>query len=226
MERVIIGEDNRTIIKSPAEFPYSAIAYLEWHASCGCDWTGTGFMVSKNTLMTAAHCIICSKHGGKVTKMTMYFGYKSKKNYLAKYSGKFDYWYGTDFSNGDGTYRYGGHDPWDYAYLKLEKDIGNKTGWFGLSSVSDASLMTKQLELAGYRNGKLYSGHDTLRGVNGTLIELWHDTEPGQSGSPLFDTSGYAYGFWVSYYTEDVKNFAYRINRWLIDEMRDKELFD
>ena len=39
---------------APDVYPYSAIAYMEVHKSCGCSGLYTGFMVAPDLMMTAA----------------------------------------------------------------------------------------------------------------------------------------------------------------------------
>ena len=85
LEKVIVGKDDRVKVKKPKQYPYSAICYMDGKYECGCRWTGTGFMVSENTLLTCAHLLVCKEHGKWAKKMTFYFGYKNRKNYLYRY---------------------------------------------------------------------------------------------------------------------------------------------
>ena len=52
-ERSIIGEDGRITIADRTAFPYSAIAYLDISDACGCMKKSTGFMASRNCMLTA-----------------------------------------------------------------------------------------------------------------------------------------------------------------------------
>ena len=222
LEKTVIGADNRTTISSPRTYPYSAIAYMQVKARCGCEWSGSGFMVSKDCLMTGAHCVACTKHGDTACKITMYFGYKSNKNYLLKYDGATTYWYGTNFRDSQGTY----NTDWDYAYVHLEKNVGDTTGWFGLTAMSDSSLRTSYLEVAGYRHGKLKTSRGSITSIRDLSVYHSADTEPGNSGCPIFTDDYYAVAINVAENNDRAYNVGRRITSDLISEMRSDGMFD
>lgn len=221
LEKKVIGVDDRVSVGDVRQYPYSAIALLQVKKDCGCTDSGTGFMVDRDVMMTAAHCMICTKHGGKATDLTAYFGFKSKKNYLYKYDGPTQYWTGTTFKKSDGTYGY--VSPFtedDYAYLKLEKDVGSKTGWFGLSPRSDAQMQDYEYEVAGYRDGllKYDRGYVEIRSEKELKYQL--DAVAGNSGCPVFDWNYYVVGIHVSESRNYEYNNARRITGDLMEEMR------
>jgi len=223
VEKAVFGADDRKSV-NPAQYPYSAIAYMCVEASCGCGWTGTGFMVSRYGLMTAAHCIVCTTHGKTANKITLYFGYRSSKDYSYHYNGATTYWYGTDFKNADGTYGYNGHTAWDYAYVLLQSPMGDKTGWFGTQARSDSHIKQDVYEVAGYRDGVLKTSKGMLTPHNDKELKYNIDTEPGYSGCPVFDATNYAVAINVAH--TSTHNFARRIDIPLKVEMRKNGLFD
>ena len=85
--RAVFNADGRVTVFNPAAYPYSAIAYMDIVGTCGDHWSGTGFMVGKNRLLTASHCLVCSDHSAWAKTIDFYFGYKSRRNYLYRYSG-------------------------------------------------------------------------------------------------------------------------------------------
>lgn len=222
LEKTVIGADNRTSISSPGAYPYSAIAYMQVKARCGCEWTGSGFMVSRDCLMTGAHCVACTKHGDTACNITLYFGYKSGKNYLLKYDGATTYWYGTNFRDSQGKY----NTDWDYAYVRLEKNVGDTTGWFGLTAMNDSSLSASTLEVAGYRHGKLKTSRGSITSIWDLSVYHSADTEPGNSGCPIFTDDYYAVAINVAENNDRAFNVGRRITSDLISEMRSKNLFD
>lgn len=222
LEKTVVGADNRTTISSPRTYPYSAIAYMQVKARCGCEWTGSGFMVSKDCLMTGAHCVACTKHGDTACNITLYFGYKSNKNYLLKYDGATTYWYGTNFRDSQGTY----NTDWDYAYVHLEKNVGDTTGWFGLTAMSDSSLRTSYLEVAGYRRGELKTSHGHVPGVWDLVLFHDADTEHGYSGCPIFNNDYYVVAINVAGDNWMGCNTGRRITPELISEMRSNGMFN
>lgn len=223
--RLIIGTDDRTTISNPSEYPYSAISFLIVTAKCGCKWSGSGFMVGPRTMMTAAHCLVCTDHGKTADSVTAYFGYKSSKDYLYKYDVKATFWYSTDFSNPDGTYSYSPHTQSDSAYLKLDEDIGFQVGWFGLAVRSNQQLLNQSYELAGYRDGLLKSDRETgLVKVTSSLIIHSIDMLPGNSGCPLFDDEYYVIAINIAENESLQANIGLRITQELIDNMRSENL--
>lgn len=222
LEKLIVGSDNRTAVSSPATYPYSAIAYMEVQARCGCDWTASGFMVSRNCLMTGAHCVACLDHGETANRITLYFGYKSEKNYLLKYNGATTYWYGSDFRSESGNY----HTAWDYAYVQLEKDVGDTTGWFGLTALDDDALDNSVYEVAGYRHGSIKTSDGVASVFTDLLIHHSGDTESGYSGCPIFTNDYYVVAINIAHNETREHNIGRRITRDLIGEMREKNMFD
>lgn len=225
-DKAIIGADNRTTISNPKVYPYRAIAYLVVKARCGCNWTATGFMVGPSAMMTAAHCLVCSDHGKPAESMTAYFGYTSSKNYYYKYDKQATFWYGTDFSNDDGTYGYNGHLDWDYAYVKLSERVGDKVGWFGLYPKSDADLDSSSYELAGYRDGVLKTGWGVTSVYNDYRISYTNDTLPGNSGCPVFTDDYYVVAINVAHKNDGSINWGRRITWSLINYMREDDVID
>ena len=218
LEKTIFGSDDRTTIKKTSQYPYSAIAYLKVKAKCGCNWTGSGFMVSKYGMLTAAHCLVCKEHNQWVDKMTAYFGYRSSKNYTYRYKDKFTYWYGTN------PYSTGRYDSLnDYAYLKLNKNVAKKVGAFGIRYASSAPD-GQYFNVAGYRDGKLKTVNGRVSVYSNLLFKHNLDTEPGNSGGPVFDNDYYAVGINVS--ESASANYAHRITADMGREMHQNGLFD
>lgn len=214
-DKAIIGTDDRIKVKNNKEYPYSAIGYMMVHASCGCNWTGTAFMVSKRCAMTAAHCLVCVEHGGKADHIDFYFGYR-KGGYVYHYKKGTQYWYGTDF--GGGGHTYGAYTDWDYAYLIFESKVGNKTGWFGLSAPADPELNAGYYEVCGYRNGDMRKDYTGVAAYNQYQFSHWADTKGGYSGCPVFDEDYYVVG--INICETPSTNYARRITGSLISEMR------
>lgn len=229
LDKAIIGTDDRIAVSNTSAYPYSAIAYLEVEGRCGCSWTASGFMVSKDCLMTGAHCVLCKEHNQTAGYITMYFGYKSGKNYMLKYDGETNYWYGTRvFENGkDGVT----NSDWDYAFIKLRQPVGETTGWFGLSARSDSELTNGTwFEVAGYRDRVLMKDWGTANIRSQYTISHNGDTLPGYSGCPVFTSDYYVVAINVAHVTDlsgvGKYNIARRISSDLINEMRSLGMFD
>ena len=211
------GHDDRIKVKNPSSYPFSAIAFMQVHARCGCTWECSGFMVGRRGLITAGHCLVCMDHNRTADRITFYFGYSSKKKYFTKYDGSTTYWYGIDATRSyDST--------WDYGYVRLDKNIGDKTGWFGVSSKYDSDLNGYLYRVAGYRDGVLK--YDRNRAYVYSDYEVYHyaDTQPGYSGCPIYTDDYYVVA--VNTSESAKRNYGRRFTNSLIDEMRQNGIFN
>lgn len=203
VERTILGSDDRIRVKNTSRYPYSAIAYIVGKYGCGCRWYTSGFMVTKNTLMTAAHCLICQKHNKWATNMTFYFGYVNDRNYLYKYDTDWTAYAGTTFPNGYTSVN-------DWGYVRFKYNVGDKTGWFGMRYPTDRELESGWYTIAGYREGKMKYDTGRLRVIDSDRMWIDADILPGNSGCPVFDSNNYAVGLFTTYYNN--ANSGFRLN--------------
>ncbi len=204
LEKTVFYPDGRTTVKSPSKFPYCAIAYMSIRGECGCTWTGSGFMVNADRLLTAAHCLVCTKHSKWAKNITFYFGYKNSRNYYYKYSGRWNAYAGNLFRDKEYT------TNWDYGCVKLDKKVGNKVGWFGAHwGMSDDSLDMSFLYLAGYRDGVLKYDAGFAEALDSQHIKYKMDTQPGYSGGPVYTSDYYAVGINIA--ENSSYNIGYRL---------------
>lgn len=227
LDKAVIGTDDRITVTSPGVYPYSAIAYLKVTGGCGCNWTASGFMVSPDCLMTAAHCVYCNDHHQSASRITMYFGYKSDKNYLYMYNGPTNYWYGTNVYDASGRF----DADWDYAFIKMGQRVGDVTGWFGLSAQNDRTLESSRYEVCGYRNGAIKRSYGSAEIDSSYCITHNADTEPGYSGCPIFTGDYYVVAINVAHVTNSITglgryNIGRRITQELINDMSGKGMFN
>lgn len=223
-EKAIIGTDDRITISDPRSYPYRAIANMYVKASCGHEWQGTGFMVSKNFLMTAAHCVLCTDCNQWADKIIFYFGFVNEKTYSYKYDGQFQAWAGTEFKDGYVA-------DYDYAYIKLYEDVGNHLGWFGMHFFTDEEYAGKPLWVAGYYDKKLKIDWGNSQALDSNLIVHNADAVGGNSGGPIFleESDGcYAVAIHIAgnYFDREVsdagsENYGRRIARWIYEYMLD-----
>ena len=81
----------------------TAVAYMKCKFKCGCTSTGTGTMVAVNGLITSAHNLVCSDHNKSLKSCEFYFGQTKSGKYSYKYTGRFNFTWYADFSNGYNT---------------------------------------------------------------------------------------------------------------------------
>lgn len=217
LDKAVFGSDDRTTISKPGVYPYSAVAYIEVHGKCGCDWTCSGFMISKNAMATAAHCLVCEDHDQWVDYMTMYFGYKNAKNYTYRYTDPTTYWHDPSYQSN--TYLVNE----DYAYLKLQKNVGDKVGWFGVRH-STPPAYAETFSISGYRHGVLKSSYGSITQEGTKLFKYTIDTEPGYSGCPVYDSEYYAVGINICH--DSSANYARRFTSDVVSDMYSNGIFD
>ena len=211
MEKTIFNEDDRITVKNPSKFPYSAIAYLNVTGECGCTWTGTGFMVSKDQMLTAGHCLRCIKHYKWPKKITFYFGYKNARSYLYKYTGRWRIYVGNLYEDREYT------TDWDFGCIRFAQNVGDRTGWFGSRyGLSDKQLDMKFMNVAGYRDGVLKYDTGFVEVLSSQHLKYRMDTLPGNSGGPVYDPDYYAVGINIA------QNNSYNIGFRLVNFVREQ----
>ena len=209
VEKHIIGKDSRKTIKSANKYPYSAIALLEITFPCKCrNMVGTAFMIGKKKVLTAAHCLICQKHNKWAKRIVLNFGYRKGKGSVYRYTGGWEAHCGTGFPGG-----YQGHDANDWAVIKLDKNVGDRTGWFGYWCLSDSQINNYKFYITGYRSNKMKRDKGSAKVLDSKRMWVNIDVLPGNSGSPVYRTykgGYYAVGIWTTYW-ENGKNSAVRL---------------
>lgn len=218
--RSIIGSDDRTQVMNTTATPYYGIAYIKTTFTDGSTKPGTGFMISEDVLLTAAHCVYTA--GKTVRNIKVYPG-RNGNSYTISATGDSVY---TD------TNYTGSEANWDYAVVTLDSSLGNTTGWFSLYAPSSASSLNGRfIETAGYPSDLAASAvsdnrpmfHSTGSISNVTTYRFGHnaDTESGQSGSPIYFYNG-TYGYQACGVHTHAGNYARRITSdlfdWLVEE--------
>lgn len=176
----IIGEDSRAIVKDYLKNPYKKIVLLNI-INGKHTYRGTGAMINDNTVLTAAHNIYNKKDGGYAKTVYVYAGASKSgvKIGEAVATQKFV----------PREYRDTASHDYDFAVIKLNNNLGKKTGSFSLSS----SINTKEpLQIAGFPGDK---GGNTQYTSKGKIIDFTNhqvyydmDTFGGQSGSPVWNS--------------------------------------
>lgn len=209
-EKAIIEADNRTTITKPSQYPYSAIAYIEAEATCGCPWTGTGFMISSRWMLTAGHCMYCTDHLKPVKYVKFYFGYKNARNYLLCQDAGCTIWVSNYVKEGSG------YSSDDYAYIRFDKKIGDTVGWFGYwYGAPDNKVDNHVFYCAGYRDGILKSDYDWVNVISEKRISHTIDTLPGNSGAPIFDDDYYVVAIHTAHAHDESENYGVRFTNQL-----------
>jgi glutamyl endopeptidase len=173
----VIGPDGRVQEAVPASFPWGAIAHLETNQG-GC----TGFMLSRDVLVTAGHCV--HWNGSWVTSYTVTPGRTGDSRPFGTCSGGInDVWTTWNWINGYPS-------DYDFGLVKLTCDIGYSTGWFGWWYNTAENLVNQYFYVEGYPGDKPYGtmwwDGDYTTSQTANRLSYWIDTYPGQSGSPVY----------------------------------------
>lgn len=204
--QTIINGDNRYAVDTNY-FPYSAVGYLSIDSG---NYRGTAFMVDDNIAVTAGHCVVGHDY-------IEFFPGRDGDNYPYGSAWVTRYiWAGPE--------NYGDNQPFEYdwAVLVLDSDIGNNTGWFGVSNMAEypngpSGWVGLLADVTGYPGDKgfsQYRGSGNILDATDQLLVIDSDIKGGSSGSPVFRSPAgyYAYGIVVGENDGLQRNFACRIN--------------
>lgn len=173
----VIGPDNRTRVKDTSKYPYSAIVHIESDiGNC------TGWMIGPDTVATAGHCIFDPDQKKWASWAKVYPG---------RDGDRLPYGYAQAsrlYSVVGWTQQ--GNSNYDYGAIKLDKDVGKKTGWFGYRWQS-GSFDDTQVNVSGYPGdkdfGTQWEHRDQIRETTTHKLLYDNDTYSGQSGSPIYE---------------------------------------
>jgi glutamyl endopeptidase len=213
---LILWPDERQPQRDNTAYPYSTIVHLEQLGLPeGYVAGGTGVMIGRSTLLTAAHV------------------FWDGQNFR-----EFDAWPGVDIEDADpkpfGSFPcYGvviaAESGWpanDYAVVDFKSPNydcndapGDTTGWMGLNPLDDAALSGATAYLYGYPVDNDHP-YPQLWGMAGTLLPPYPDVlrwdmdqSPGQSGSPIYVLDGAGYPDIVGVTSTGTGDFGFYENR-------------
>ncbi|MFL5239701.1 MAG: trypsin-like serine peptidase [Rhizomicrobium sp.] len=188
----VIGADRRVRVKTTTVFPRSATTYITF-VQHGQSRTCSGWMISKDTVATAGHCLNSGPAGGSVwsTSVKVYPGRNSSSSPYGSCGAK------TLWSNDGWTKN--GDEKSDYGAIKLNCTIGSTTGWYGMYWTSATLKGTPSFTL-GYPTDKLAATQWVAKNCAGaTGFQLCriavsqeqqlfysNDTDPGQDGAAIY----------------------------------------
>jgi glutamyl endopeptidase len=191
----IIGTDDRTRIEDPSLWPYSAICYVEMEFPNKERYIGSATMYDKNVAVTAGHNLYSEADGGWATNVRVVPGKNGD-------SEPFDVAYATTISVPQGWTQNQLSNKkevsnYDWGIIKLNTNIGEKTGYFGVYWTSDSeSLKGRNVDVTGYpeeKIGTMWSMNGNITDSSTYILKYTIDTTGGQSGCPVYweDSSGH-----------------------------------
>jgi glutamyl endopeptidase len=176
----VIGTDGRTRVSPTTTFPARATVLILFSEGGG-DYLCSGFMISDNTVATAGHCVAPGDGTGFYDRTTFHIfpGRNGTERPYGSCRARRLYSVG-------GWLNYG-RDDFDYGAIKLDCDIGNTTGWYGISATYDG--VGTPVTIQGYPGDKpltQWQSRDRIRFEQPRRLFYQNDTTGGMSGSPVW----------------------------------------
>lgn len=177
-------------------FPFSTTCYIVATWANGSSATGSGVVVGKNDVLTAAHVIYDGARGGFATTVTVYPGYDSTplETPYGSYAGRLLNAYTNFDPNNDGLISYGdgsgsgrGGSEIDFAIIGLDRNIGRDVGvmWVDPFTASGTYNITGY---PGYynRNPQIATGYLSEDPTDYYFDLSGFEIRPGNSGGPVW----------------------------------------
>ena len=188
-ERKVFGDDDREPVDDTESYPWSTVAKVYSRFPDGSWLEGSAVMVGPDDALTAGHVIHDTERGGWADRVEVVPGFNLGDEpfgvHLAEDLRSLAGW--TESQDFD----------FDIALIDLEDDVGDETGWLGLSSATDNALLDNVLNTAGYpadleEGLGMWFAADYAADVDATSIYLDRhlDAAGGQSGSGLWLKDG------------------------------------
>lgn len=189
----IIGSDDRTKVGAEICTPYSRICYLEITWPDGTIGRGTGWLYSRNRVATAGHCLYKEKYGGWAESILVQPGR------YGDYAPFGEAW--STFMLTSENWIENENKEYDYGLIQLSEPLGDVCGFFGYGA-NMGSVGTK-VTVGGYPGDKnpRETGEEWQWQMSGRIIlatgrNLYYliDTQPGQSGAPIYTADNIVVG--------------------------------
>lgn len=193
------------------------IAYMDSHFTCGCSRGGSGVMIGRYGLVTAAHNLYCHTHGKPLKYCNFYFGAKSVNSCWYQYSGNFHYTVYENFSNGYQSKN-------DIGYVIFDYPVGKETGWYGYLVGTDYDLNEEYTHVEAYDSKRHIQSVFSVQYVASDTEIYWDGYTSGAEGGPVyFWYEGMEYPQVVAVYTShdsDGNGYGRRLTKQVINDMR------
>jgi glutamyl endopeptidase len=173
----VIGWDSRIRTYTTA-YPNRAIVFIEINGAHLC----TGFMYARNMVATAGHCVHTGGSSGAWRNRLQMRVYPGRDRTVSPYGfctvARLHSVVGWTVNN---NFRF------DYGAMRLNCNVGNTVGWFGLY---DGGTLNSAAMISGYPGDKprdQWASGDKIRTVTAEMIAYRMDTIGGHSGSPVWN---------------------------------------
>src|SRR5215211_788333 len=179
----VCGHDDRVQVTNTTAIPWRWICQLIITMANGGTSRCTGWFFGRKAVMTAGHCVYMRGAGGWARRIEIIPGMNGA-------SRPFGSQIGTSFrsvvgwvSDGDPNYDYG-------AIILPDNTLGDRVGYFGFASLTDASLQNLLVNNSGYAGDKPFGTQwfnaGRITSVTARKFYYMIDTYGGHSGSSVW----------------------------------------
>ena len=178
----IIGPDNRFRINATTTYPHRAVVLITFDPPGLGTSRCTGWLISRNTVITAGHCLAAAGSGTFYSRSTyrifragtapLRHSAPARRPVLHSVVG----WVNS------------GSELFDYGAIRLNCNVGAQTGWFGwwFQTASLNGLFTRVSGYPGDKPLTHWQSTDSVRGTQPRQIFYLNDTVGGNSGGPVW----------------------------------------
>lgn len=215
----VLGPDDRQQVHDARLPPWCMVCHLVVQNDRGQFSSGTGWLAGPDTVITAAHVLHDASLDHRAQHVTVYPG-RVGSTALAEHQAV-----GWAWQPG-----WAGAQPpgQDIAVVRTQGAPGRRWGWFGFRALSSAELLHRQVRTAGYPDhpslppGSLLWCEGEVAEVTHQLLRYALDTQPGQSGSPVYhpDAQGLPVALGVHAYGSPLGNHAVRLTPELVEQLK------
>jgi glutamyl endopeptidase len=179
----VCGSDDRVQVVNTTPSPWRWVCQLIITMANGGMSRCTGWFIGRKTVMTAGHCVFMKAAGGWVRRVEVIPGMNGAGR---PYGSQI----GTSFRSVQGWIQDG---DWNYDYGAIilpDNTLGDRVGYFGFASLTDASLQNLLVNNSGYPGDKPFGTQwfnaGRITSITARKIYYMVDTAGGQSGSPVW----------------------------------------
>jgi len=187
-DRKVIGADDRIMIEPTSQYPFSSVGYLELKYSSGYSRC-TGTVISRNIVITAAHCLFDLETGEWAQSVAFLPGMNGKSAPLGMFEA--ENWVIQKGYVDSGAAIGGDQHIHDIGIVEFNTDVGNTTGWLAVGTNPSlppfvANIVQYPADKEGYF---MWRSACPVNAENITDYFLTYecDTYGGSSGSSVYD---------------------------------------
>jgi glutamyl endopeptidase len=178
----IIGADQRRRVLPTTAFPARATVLITFRLG-GRLFACSGFMIGKNTVATAGHCLAAGG-SGKLNNRNTYTITPGSNGHAAPPYGSCR----ARKLHAAAQWLSSANTEYDYGAIKLDCNIGNTTGWYGLTKNGWQKNTTVTVQGYPLDKGEFtqWKAADRVRAFDARRVFHRADTYFGEDGAPLW----------------------------------------